>query len=141
MCQYMIQIAEESKDRACYRCEHGTFHLIWESGVFSLTLQELYTLKGFLIDLRQGETPTAQNRLRVLRCTPSSGTDFFELWMGQVGIRLLPKDCQPLENLVSNALTWVQNQPPFSRESHLKAAQLLINMDALPVTLETLHWN
>lgn len=139
MCQYMIQIAEESKERACYRCEHGTFHLIWESGVFSLTLKELYTLKGFLIDLRQGKIPIAQDRLRVQHSP--SGTDFFELWMADVGIRLLPKDCQALEKLVSNTLAWVQNQPPFTRERHLKAAQLLINMDALPIALEALNWN
>ncbi len=141
MCQYMIQIAEETKERACFRCEHGTFHLIWGNGVFSLTLKELYALKGLLIDIRQGETATVQDRLRIQRQTSASGADLFELWMADAGIQLLPRDCQMLEKLVSNSLAWVQNQPPFTRERHLKAAQLLINMDALPITLEALHWN
>lgn len=142
MCQYMIPIAEETRERASFRCEHGTFHMIWGSGVFSLTLEELYILKVFLVDIRRGEIPRPQNRLRIQRLISTNGTALFELWMDEVGICLLPRDCHILEKLVSNTLTWVQNQPPFTRERHLKTAQLLINMDnTLPITLETLRWN
>lgn len=141
MCQYMIQISEEAKDHACFRCEHGTFHLVWDTGVFSLTLKELYTLKGLLIDIRQGGAPAEQDRLRIERLKTSRGAEFFELWMANVGILLLTQECQALEKLVSDTLSWVQIQPPFTREGHLKAVQLFTDMVSLPITLEALHWN
>ena len=141
MCQYMIEIAKENRERACYRCEHGTFHLIWDNGVFSLTLKELYILKGLLIDIRQGEASTQQERIRIQQFKTSRGSEFFELWMTNAGMMLLPQDCRMLEKLIDNSLNWLQKQPPFSREEHLKAAQWRINMDSLPITLESLHWN
>ena len=141
MCQYMIQITQENEDRACYRCEHGTFHLIWGSGVFSLTLKELYTLKGLLLNIRHGETPAEQDRLRIGRLKSARGAEFFELWMANVGILLLSQECQALEKLVSDTLGWVQSQPPFTREGHLKTVQLFTDMVSMPITREALNWN
>lgn len=142
MCQYMIQIAEGVKERALFRCEHGTFHLTWGSGVFSLTLDELSGLSMLLVDVRQGEAKASKKSgIRIQQRMSAEGVVFFELWIADVGIRLLAKDFDLLEKLVSETMAWIEVRPPFSPEKHIQAAELLANMVALPTTLKSLSWN
>jgi|GEM_PF-5203100 len=142
MCQYMIRIAEDAKERAFFRCEHGTFHLTWGSAVFSLTLRELSSLKAMLVDVQQGEKPRATKRgLRLFQRISAEGIVFFELWMNEVGLRLLAEDCPAFEKLVEQALAWVELQPPFTPDQHVQMAQLLENMASPPSSLEKFYCN
>jgi hypothetical protein len=139
----MIPVAEATKERSFFRCEHGTFHLLWGNAVFSLTLEQLSDLQTLLMDVRQigGYTPLVRGPLRLQQRVSPDSLSFFELWMADVGIRLASRDCRVLEKLIVDTLTWVEKQPPFTPEGHTLTAQRLANMDALPLTFESLSWN
>lgn len=144
MCQYMIPVAEATKEHGFFRCEHGTFHLLWSNAVFSLTLEQLSDLQMLFVDIRQiisDYTPKTRGSLSLQRRLTPDGLSRFELWMAEVGIQLSSRDCRVLEKLLADTLTWVEKQPPFTPEGHTLTAQRLATMTELPVTLEALSWN
>lgn len=131
MCQYLLKIAERQNGRSIYRCEHGAFHMVWDSGTFHLFPDDLPNL-DLLFTGAAGLKVRSPRNIRLVHKPPHGGEIVHELWIEEMAIRLSLHDYKCMKGLLRDAAQWLEEQPAFDDRKHIRTVRMFSRVDQTP---------
>ncbi len=129
MCGYLIKIPGQSAHPAVYRCEHGLFHLTWENTHLSLTSEDLSALRVMSAQIANGAQVSRSQKVQMYVRKAASGISFVDLWLEKSGVRLMMAELKILERAVAETLAWLERQPQFSSDEHIRQSYIGLFME------------
>ncbi|MBI3167567.1 MAG: hypothetical protein HYZ22_03760 [Chloroflexi bacterium] len=112
MCNNLTQISQTYEDRAIFRCEHNTFHIVWDKSVVHLSFDELRYLYSLIEFAHADWKPSKQPNVHLFRRATPEGRLFFEVWVSSSGLRLSFKDVSILKNMLADVFAFLDNELP-----------------------------
>lgn len=140
MCNYLIQITPVYEDRAIYRCEHGVFHLAWDTALFHLSQDALVDLRQLMVHGITRTPDEDEQEIRLFIRRTRQGKRVYELWFDEAGLRLTEQEAAVLRRLLDDVHDWLDRQLTHSAEEPKRLAQLFSNLEQ-PPSLAHLYWN
>ena len=133
MCSTLTQVSQSYDERAVFRCEHNTFHLAWDKGVYHLSLNELRYLYSLIEYVKEDRKPNARPNIHLFRRMTPAGRTFFELWIGASGLRLSFKDISILNKMLADVFAFLDRELPIHTPT--------ISLTRTQPSFKVLFWN